>query len=391
MTAPEQDSGKLTATKALFIGLFAAALGWAGVLVAAFAVGTEQAWSGGATERARAGERTGSWLDEQRAWLGADHQARQARAAANKSWLDSGGDPAARPAGPSRGQKAGRAARRLFANAVLGFADFARGARQGWNAADQVRRMGGTFPDVASARPQHVWSCPGCGLGMSAPHSMPPTADTRRCPTCRGKRTEADPPNDPPSPAIPASPDDLPWRDQPLVTADDLDDLICHDDPPEPVTPRTYPSGDDQPDNPGPTAPATTGNPASEGAPMTQPAESNATVLAAKLTTINATVGEMVDDVDALNAFSATLHQKVQAATDLAETAGMPTETRTAADTARQAATAAKAHLDDFVTATDAATEQLTAATQGLSPVHAAEDNLHSVGADGRALDTTHA
>lgn len=121
---------------------------------------------------------------------------------------------------------------------------------------------------------------------------------------------------------------------------------------------------------------------------MTTTADSNATVLAGKLATVNTTVAAMTGDVDALAVVTRELREKVTRAADLAHSGGMPTAAITAVDAIQHAAATIDARLDDFATATSATVDQLTAAVEGLTPVTQAEDKLHAAGADGRALDT---
>jgi hypothetical protein len=147
--------------KTLFLAFFGLALGWAGVLVAAAAVAVESTWSNGATEQRQARERRGGWLDNQRSWLDADHTQRTARTKQRKAWLDKGGDPKARPEGPSVWQQVRDGIRRRVANTVVAGADFAGGFREGWKTADKTRRDGGTFRDVANTRPNEV-VCSNC-------------------------------------------------------------------------------------------------------------------------------------------------------------------------------------------------------------------------------------
>lgn len=177
MTAADPEQKNKTA-KALFIGFFGLALGWAGVLVAAVAVATESAWGGGTVERDRARERSRGWLGEQRAWLDADHKQRTARADARRQWLEAGGDPATEPAGPSRAKRVGSGIRRLLANVAVAGSDFVGGFRDGWKAAKETRASGGGFRDIASARPEGEARCTNCRR-----HGIP-VAEAGLCADC---------------------------------------------------------------------------------------------------------------------------------------------------------------------------------------------------------------
>ncbi len=151
MTAPEQQKEKTAAVG--FIAFMGLALGLAGVLVAAAAVGLERAWSNGSTERGRSAERGRSWLDNQRAWLDADHRQRLARADARRSWLESGGDPASEPAKPSLWSRIKDALRRPLAQVAVAGNDFRTGFRDGWQTANDTRKAGGSFKDIVATRP----------------------------------------------------------------------------------------------------------------------------------------------------------------------------------------------------------------------------------------------
>lgn len=154
MTAP--DSGREKTAKALFVGLFGLALGWAGVLVAAVAVAVENTWSGGAVERDRARERRQGWLAGQRAWLDADHQRRVEQANQRQAWLAAGADPTTEPAKPSKAKRLGAAVRRVVAHVAVAGSDFVGGLRDGAAAANDTRKNGGTFRDISCSRPGPV-------------------------------------------------------------------------------------------------------------------------------------------------------------------------------------------------------------------------------------------
>jgi hypothetical protein len=409
VTAPEQD-GKLTAAKALFIGFFAAALGWAGVLVAAVAVATEQTWSKGGHERDRARERSGSWMDTQRAWLDQDHRARQARARARQDWLNNGAPADQAPARRARSARAGEGLRRLVANVALAAADFRDGLKRGWRAANDARKSGGGFGAIARTRPTtNQWRCPGCGIEMAHDRDAAMNVAEIWCDACRARqaRNQAD---------TQRNADAGRSRPAPDPTEEDISSVVhpgytftaealAHPDGTFGWACRDCPGrGFDFPTLEAATAdckqhPCTKGNLQNtnvtaqstqhdEGAPMAATTDSNATVLGGKLNIVTTTVADMSEDVDALEVITRQLREKVARAADLAHSAGMPVAAITAVDAIQHAAASIDARLDDFATATGSAADQLNAAVAGLTPVAQAEDKLHAAGADGRALDT---
>lgn len=336
MTSPHED-GKTTAAKALFIGFLGAALGWAGVLIAAVAVATETNWSNGRPERDRSAQRRRSWLETQRAWLAADHGQRMDRAAAHRAWLASGADPATRPARRSKAARVAGVLRRVLAKAAVGAGDFGRGFRDGWQAANTRRRDGAGFREIVT--------------GRTDPDTNTPVTDNTPDPTTGG---DGDLPADTsrPEPGGTPTANPEPALEGELVTDTDTD----------------------QPNTPAPAGPA---------------GESNAAVLARKLDTITTTVAGMSDDTDQLGTITGLLTARIRAAADLANTAGMPTQAVDAVNAAQHTAALISRHLDEFATGTTATSGQLTAAANGLRAVQNAEDRLRASGADGRAFETT--
>lgn len=440
---PGNQPGKAKALALGFIGFMGLALGPLGVLVAALAVGVENTWTKGRPERTRASERGGSWLDSQEAWLANDHQQRQARQQARTDWLASGADPATRPATPPKGRRLGDSLHRAVANIALAGRDFKDGFTGGWHAADTARRNGAGLGDTFRARrgdpdeptepandgwltpdpdeptgdvvhgPDQFtaevlegtdkrdrpfsWACRSCpGRGFDYP-TQQAAAAAAKAHACTGRPTPVSDPQ--------------PERATRCAHCGEVADVTadgwcrpCIDGNRHITCPycgwlmfgfngREFYHA---PGNPCqrrvPTDPdgnvLTPNQTSTEGGPVPQAAESNATVLAAKLTSIDGTVTTMTDDVDALNVVVTKLKQQIVTAADLANSAGMPTEAVQAVDAIQQAAALVGSHLDDFSTATIAASEQLTAAADGLTAVRQAEDTLHAAGADGRALDT---
>jgi hypothetical protein len=194
--APQEDAKTRTAA-AFFAGFLALALGGAGVVIAMLAVGVERAWNGGETERGRSRERGQGWLNGQRAWLDADHRQRTARADAHRRWLQSGGDPATEPTKPSWAKRAGSAVRRLFANVAVAASDFVSGARDGARAANEARKNGSGFREVAGTRPH---TCEVCQRPR-----VPVVADGM-CADCAARAQEQwqrPEPDEAPTPAVP--------------------------------------------------------------------------------------------------------------------------------------------------------------------------------------------
>lgn len=176
-----QEDAKTRTAAAFFAGFLALALGGAGVVIAMLAVGVERAWNGGQAERGRSRERGQGWLDGQRAWLDADHRQRTARADAHRRWLQSGGDPATEPTKPTRAKRFGGAVRRLFANVAVAASDFVSGARDGARAANEARKNGSGFREVAGTRPH---TCEVCQRPR-----VPVVAD-RMCADCAARAQE---------------------------------------------------------------------------------------------------------------------------------------------------------------------------------------------------------
>jgi hypothetical protein len=187
------DQGQKTkenATATGFIVLLAAAAGWAGVLVAALAVGWERAWNGrGDGAQARAASRQ-SRLASHRAWLAEDAKQRERWRQRRREWWAAGADPASEPKTPALAKRSGAWVRRRWARTRIGLAEFATGFVAGWQAASEERRAGGGFRAVVRTRPtddatpdgvvhddctyclgcdkcrpaKHGWSCPRCGV-----------------------------------------------------------------------------------------------------------------------------------------------------------------------------------------------------------------------------------
>lgn len=381
MTATEQRNENRAA--ALFAGFLTLALGGAGLLIAAVAVGVERAWAGGTDERNRARERTGSWLDSQREWLAADHQRRVARSRAARAWVAAGSPADQRPSKPSRATRFGVALRRAVANAALGAVDFGRGMREGWTNAEQVRREGGQFQDIWQARRGPAAEV-GQVVGSQADRTEPAASETGPTPPQGG-------------PSAPGDATSLP-EEAASVTPNESKPAV----PPSPVAlDRAMPDDtvvdDTPPSTAGTPAPATTApNPNPniiEGALVTETetaavsqAESNAAVLRGLLAGINDKVGEVADVTDNLAAVRTQLQGQVQQADEFATATGQSTQAKQALDATNAVVAQMGKHLSDFTDGSVHAQDQLGQASDGLRVAEDADDQLRSAGADGRAV-----
>lgn len=398
MTTPQQGSEKTAAV--FFAGFLTLALGGAGLLIAALAVGAERAWNGGRVEGNRARERSGSWLDNQRAWLDQDHQRRTARSKAYGDWLRSGADPATAPVKPSWWHRIGASARRGVAHAAVAGNDFRTGFRDGWTAGQRVRRGGGRFRDIAAARPRPA-------VDESAPTGSDDTPTLDNTPTLddlKGPRPEAtdaksepapapnptsgpDSDNDAGSSAAPerrldwlASPEsrrrpdefDAAYKTRLDAKFDELATTPAGDQ--EPTDQRAHTTGGDTM-----TATTTTTKSAPTG-------ESNAAVLRALLMGIEGTLAEVSDLTDDLSKRRDKLNNEVQRAEEFATVTGQSAQARHALDEAKALSASMGDHLGSFSDGAVGAQEQMNQASDGLKVAEQADDDLRAAGADGRAV-----
>lgn len=416
MTAPAEQKEKTAAV--LFAGFMALALGGAGLLVAALAVGIERAVAGETVEQQRSRQRRRGWLAEQRAWLGADHDRRLSRTEARRAWLEAGGAPEAKPAEPGRARRFGAGLRRLIARTAVGVSDFAAGAKDGWQAGEQTRRQGGGFRDIAGSRPgpaEPPAESPAAGVCSNCKRPGVPIAAAGLCADCEAVFR----PRQQPPPA--GAQVDLSWtcKQCPATgtgyTSDDemQADAQRHfdtahgagdidqtgpespaDEHPQPTPaddPAGIPAGPDEgetmtdrtPDRrhrhhsaAGPTPPA-------RQAPAT---ESNATVLRAQLQTAQATLHRIADLTDKLASERGTLDGQVTRAEEFAQATGQTTQCRQALDESKTVSTQMGARLGEFSQNAVSAEEQMAQAADGLKVAEQAEDSLHASGADGRAV-----
>jgi hypothetical protein len=390
VTAPNEQKEKTAAFG--FMAFMALALGGAGVLVAALAVGIERMWSGGAQERSRAGERDRGWLTEQRAWLDADHKARTARQKARADWLTSGADPNREPRRPSPAKRFGNSVRRLIANLAVAVNDFATGARDGWKAAVAELRNGGSPRDIAGARPPICANCkrdrvPVAADGLCADCSTAAEQAWRRpvdgqatqdsaveldgeaTPVASPTRTETSPT---PEQAAPAAAEDSGTAP---ATAAGLAPVMSWlpTEPSDPVTNQK----ESQPMTDGPT----TNSPAPAAA-----TESNATVLRQKLDNTKQTLNRVAELTDQLAAERSTLGHQVRDASEFATSTGQSAQAQQALDESNALAISMGEHLGHFSQGAVSAEASMTQAGEGLRVAEHAEDALRNAGADGRAV-----
>lgn len=348
MSAPNRTDD--TAAAAGFVTFLALAGGVVGLLIAAVAVATERAWSGRrSTAPARDRLRSARTADH-RAWLARDAAEQAAWRQARRDWWASGADPASAPATPGVWRRAGTAMRRVWARTAVRASDFRDGWREGWQAADQVRRDGGRFRDVARTRPHRP---------------------------------------EPQVPPVPQSSKDNETHGRLGDIPDDRDDgtQSCTDDE---QTPTTQDNTDSKPTDTD--SPTTSTEDTDMGAKTNTPtsstpqADTNAAVMAAQLGAINASNQQISDLTDQLAKLRAEQEARVRTANEFAESTGQTAQTKTALDAATAVNVQLGQHLGAFSDAAEVAAEETNAARDGLTPVIHAEDTLTQAGADGRAV-----
>lgn len=345
--------GKETVQAAGFVLLLGLMFGGVGIVVAALAVGVERSMSG------RGGRGTGrGWrehVSNQEDWWDADRQYRARRRIEHRKWWAEGADPANRP-DPERG-RFGKFVRRAWAAVVIG-ADrvagagsrFGKGAQDGGRAANDVRKKGGTFREVAGARPGK----PGNDDPESDDYDFGlddyPTTETRR---------EAD--DDVAAAARPAgvafasatTTPQTPLAEQPDGGAP----------PPQQEEPVTAPTT---------TAPA-----------QSAPGDTNLDQTVVDLSALTAKLAQIEEANDALAGHGVELDGLVSQAYERAVAAGAPAATMVALDQAAAVSAELKTHLTGVSDATVAARDVTDAAIEGLAPAQDAQDTLHAAGARG--------
>lgn len=145
-----------------FIAAATLIAGGAGLVIAALAVGTERAFARARSSKASGGS-GGGWrktIADHQAWLEMDRQRRRAWQQAQREWSTAGADPATRPKQPPAMVRFGMWARRAWAQVMVSadhvantVGQFRDGFRDGWTVANDVRLDGGSFRDIAGARP----------------------------------------------------------------------------------------------------------------------------------------------------------------------------------------------------------------------------------------------
>jgi hypothetical protein len=359
-----QEENRTKAAAAGFIAVAGLLAGGAGLIIAALAVGVERTWnarSGGMAARA---SRQRQSLADLRAWLAKDAADRAAWREARRRWWADGADPAKEPPRPSTLTRLGAWTYRRYARARIGAHEFRQGFRDGWQAAAEVRRRGGGFRDIATARP------------AVAEPSRP-----------ERKETPAQPAADATPPAAPAGGGAQPGE-RGVVTPKDgpgkTTEKPVVEKPAEKPT-AEKPAVDTQPKvnttNGGTPTMATATSQVPQG-------ETNLDLTDIGLTRISTRLNRLSELVDQIAAEKDALRAEVAVESERVAVNGGTAETRQALD----AALALIAQLDSHVggvseSATEAA-DQTQAARAGLAPARDAQDALHSAGARGEFVST---
>lgn len=381
------------------------ALGGAGILIAALAVGTERAWRGRSDNITGEGWRQSA--ADHRVWLDRDRAAQRRWRAARRAWWRSGADPATEPARPPTAQRAGTAAHRWWARLFLS-ADrihnagrrFGEGWREGWAAAKAARRDGAGWVDTARTRPAVPQAADGQGNAATPePEPAGPPAATK--PSGPAER---------PAPTTPSAGPDAPTADGPAGNADPVPpvagpdpegDIVAdvtrlpqpHIDayygnrPPTPSEQLTGTSRvpfDRQPVGWDPHI-TTAQTPNQQGdATVTAPTgETHLDLTAAGLRSINARLTRIAELNDALAAERAALAAEVTTENERVTANGGTAATTQAFDEANAVVDILGKHIASAADATASASDQTSAAEQGLAPARDAQDTLHSAGARG--------
>lgn len=321
--------------------------GPAGIVIAAMAVGLERMFNRGGRS---GGSRTGGsgWsghASRVRAAVATDRAYVRGWRDARRKWFRAGGNPDQKPRRRGRfGQWARRAWLAVIASAAA-VQRFTGGARAGARAANQRRRDGGTFREIAGARPE---------------------------------------PTDPESPASGAEPpaklaQDRPTSTTPTETSADLD---------APATPAAGTTGA-VPADLATTETGTTTHQQEEpmstdtAAPQAAGGETNLDLTAADLTLMQSQLAAITEITDALAAQRGQLDDTIDRVSARAAASGGTTATLVALDAARAVSTQLRDHLSGFSDAATEAGDVTSAAEAGLTPARDAQDSLHAAGATG--------
>lgn len=368
MSAPTDGRGKETVAAGFMAVFLTAALGGLGLVLAAIAVGTERAWngrSGGTADTARQGWRR--TRDDHRAWLAADRRRSDEWRAARRKWWQEGADPATRPAQPKPAVRVGSGVRRWWSRLVVGAgtaagaaARFGAGCRDGWRAGQRVRRDGGTFRDVASARPG---------------------------PATEPEDRAGDPPVDAPeNPAEPNAADAQ--KDPKSEKRDDMDVQVMRDEDTNRMRAADVALGR-KPHKRTPVEALVSGAKSPGGAGRSGSAgETNLDLTVLDLGSINARLAKIRELNDAQAAERAALQAAVMHAAERVGANGGTAATTQALDEANAVVDLLGQHLGAVADATESACEQTSAAEAGLRPAQDAQDALHTSGARGEFVST---
>jgi hypothetical protein len=375
-SAGSSEETKDAVAKVGFAAFMAAAMGPVGILIAALAVGVEQAWNGDAG-RTTSEDLSRDRVEQERQWLAEDRAWRDRLRADRQRWIDDGADPVSEPSRPSKAEAAGRWWRRLWARMVVFADDFKRGWRDGWDAAKRARDNGADWWEAARTRPDPDEDETPADDDRGSPGEGPadPTPDE----TVPGPCTSTDPHQRHLWSRVgDAAIYECPGVPEPAKTDDDRG--------PEPApadaddNPHQEPQTDDQGEEP-----VTSPN----GAPSQ--GESNATVLGHKLRGIGNNLTKVEAGVDDLGRLADALAAQVREANEFATHTGQVAATKQAMD----AANAVVAKLRALVAAASAAAveavEQVAAARGSLRVAESAEDSLRSAGGTGDAVATAKA
>lgn len=366
MTTDTDTETQDTVAKVGFGVFMAAILGPVGIVIAALAVGIERSWTGRAGRRA--GRTGGGWrahVAAQQDYWDADRAYRARRSAAHRAWWRDGADPAKRP--PAETGRLGKWARRAWAAVAVG-ADrvtgagrrFAEGARDGGAAAAEARRNGGTFRDIAGARPTTTPTPDGV-----RDFTLTDLATTSATPAVATPATPAEPA----TPTEPAAATGAVQAATKTVTPDPVSDA-------EPAA-DTQPAPALQQQEEPVTAPTAATTPV---APAT---ETNADLTAADLSEVHGALADITDGVDSIQGHKARLDAAISAAAERVDATGGTSATAAALDSARSVSAQLGAQLGALSASAVEAGDVTSAAEAGLRPAQDAQDTLHSAGASG--------
>jgi hypothetical protein len=321
----------------LFTGFMALALGGAGVLIAAFAVAVERWWNGRGDPAAPAHHAGEHARLDHRAWLAMDRERQRRWREARRRWWDSGADPATRPAQPGGWQRFRDWWHRRWAQTALAADRFLEGWRAGWAAAQQARRDGGSFTDIAGARP--------------APTDQTPAS------------TEPGQPDPAPSSQPTAEPDEPTPSDQPAASST-----------PDQQAPTQPPQEQEEEE------PMTQSTAAPAAAPQ---GETHQDLTALDLAAIQIELGRANEQVDQLAQTKANLEALVTRCSERVASKGGTTATAQALEAAQQAIAQLNQAVGLVSQSAVEAEDATGVAHAGLAPARDAQDKLHSAGATG--------